>query len=156
MRCIRQFGIILLISLAGELLGMVLPLPVPASIYGLVLLFLALQLRLRPLEEVRDAAHIDYDTYYKRLITPDVRQPFTEGLPDEAFHRQKASCAGTAPRKCARTDAGSFCASFPVAPKGRGNGTVLFLPCFCTAEAPGRLAGCFWHPRRDSNSLPRA
>ena len=57
MHYIRQFGIILLISLVGELLGMVIPLPVPASIYGLVLLFLALQLRLLPLEEVRDAAH---------------------------------------------------------------------------------------------------
>ena len=53
MHYIRQFGIILLISLVGELLGMVIPLPVPASIYGLVLLFLALQLRLLRLRHGR-------------------------------------------------------------------------------------------------------
>ena len=27
-----------------------------------------------------------------------------------------------------------FCASFPVAPKGRGNGTFYFLLCFCIAK----------------------
>ena len=37
----------------------------------------------------------------------------------------KTSCVSTAPRKCANAGAGSFCASFPVAPQGRGNGTFL-------------------------------
>lgn len=37
-----QFLIILLISLAGELLHFLIPLPIPASIYGLVLMLIAL------------------------------------------------------------------------------------------------------------------
>ena len=40
MRYVKQFGIILLISFLGEVLHALLPLPVPASIYGIVLLFL--------------------------------------------------------------------------------------------------------------------
>ncbi len=42
MKYIKQFLIILLFTFAGELLQAVIPLPVPAAIYGLVLLFLAL------------------------------------------------------------------------------------------------------------------
>ena len=42
MKYFRQFFIILAISFVGEILHMVLPLPVPASIYGLVLMLLAL------------------------------------------------------------------------------------------------------------------
>ena len=54
MKYVKQFGIILLISFAGEALNY--PLPVPASIYGLVLMFLCLQLRVFRLEDVRDTA----------------------------------------------------------------------------------------------------
>ena len=56
MKYVKQFGIILLISFAGEALNYLLPLPVPASIYGLVLMFLCLQLRVFRLEDVRDTA----------------------------------------------------------------------------------------------------
>lgn len=42
MKLVREFGIILLISFAGELLNMLLPLPVPASIYGLVIMLVCL------------------------------------------------------------------------------------------------------------------
>ena len=44
MKYLRQFLIILLFSFLGEGLKALLPLPVPASIYGLVLLFAALEL----------------------------------------------------------------------------------------------------------------
>ena len=47
--------IILLFSFLGELLKYVLPFPVPASIYGLVLLFIALEKRILPLAAVKDA-----------------------------------------------------------------------------------------------------
>ena len=40
MKYVKEFGIILIVSLVGELLNYFLPLPVPASIYGIVLLFL--------------------------------------------------------------------------------------------------------------------
>lgn len=42
MKYIIQFEIILAISLIGELLNRVIPLPVPASIYGMIILFTAL------------------------------------------------------------------------------------------------------------------
>ena len=42
MKYIIQFEIILAISLAGELLNRLIPLPVPASIYGMAILFTAL------------------------------------------------------------------------------------------------------------------
>ena len=42
MKYLKQFGIILAISFAGEVLNKVLPLPIPASIYGLVILFVLL------------------------------------------------------------------------------------------------------------------
>lgn len=52
MRYIRQFLIILVVSFLGEVLYALLPLPVPASIYGLVLMFAALCLRIIPLDAV--------------------------------------------------------------------------------------------------------
>ena len=45
MKYVRQFLIILVISFIGELLRYYIPLKIPASIYGLVLLFAALELR---------------------------------------------------------------------------------------------------------------
>lgn len=55
MKYIRQFAIIITISFLGEALHAVLPLPIPASIYGLVLMLAALCLHILPLESVRDA-----------------------------------------------------------------------------------------------------
>ena len=42
MKYLRQFAIILFISLLGELLCILIPLPIPASVYGLVLMLVAL------------------------------------------------------------------------------------------------------------------
>ncbi|MDO4174195.1 MAG: CidA/LrgA family protein [Eubacteriales bacterium] len=42
MKLLRQFGIILLITFLGEVLKALLPLPIPASIYGMMLLLAAL------------------------------------------------------------------------------------------------------------------
>lgn len=61
MKYIRQFGIIILISLMGELLKWLLPLPIPASIYGLVLMLLALGLHIIPLDAVKDAGRFLID-----------------------------------------------------------------------------------------------
>ena len=55
MNYIRRLSIILCISFAGELLNRVIPLPVPAGVYGLVILFLCLLTRLIPLSAVREA-----------------------------------------------------------------------------------------------------
>lgn len=56
MRYIKQFGIILLISFIGEILHALIPLPIPASIYGIVMLFAALELKLIPLSSVKEAS----------------------------------------------------------------------------------------------------
>lgn len=54
MKYIKQFILILAISFAGELMKYLLPLPVPASIYGMVLMFLALLTGVIKLEHVRE------------------------------------------------------------------------------------------------------
>ena len=54
MKYIRQFGIILTVSFLGELLYAVIPLPIPASIYGLVLMLAALITGIIPLNKVRE------------------------------------------------------------------------------------------------------
>lgn len=54
MKYIIQFEIILAISLVGELLNRVIPLPIPASIYGMVILFVALCTGIIKLQMVRE------------------------------------------------------------------------------------------------------
>ena len=44
MKYVVQFGIIAAVSFAGELLSLLVPLPVPGSVYGLVLMLLSLTL----------------------------------------------------------------------------------------------------------------
>lgn len=56
MKYLKQLLIILFFSFAGELLHYVIPLQIPASIYGLLLLFAALLLGIVKLPQVRDAA----------------------------------------------------------------------------------------------------
>lgn len=51
---IFQFARILAFCFLGEILHHVLPLPVPASVYGLVLLLLALNFQLIKLEDVKE------------------------------------------------------------------------------------------------------
>lgn len=52
MKFVRQFMLILWISLLGEVLHALVPLPIPASIYGMVLMFAALETGIVPLEKV--------------------------------------------------------------------------------------------------------
>ena len=51
---LKQFVIILLISFLGEILHYLTPLPVPASIYGILLMLLCLHFRVFAAEEVRE------------------------------------------------------------------------------------------------------
>ena len=55
MKYIKQFLVIIAISLVGELLHYLLPLPVPASIYGMVIMFAGLMTGLIKLDAVKDA-----------------------------------------------------------------------------------------------------
>lgn len=55
MKFLKQFGIILLISFMGEAIRYFVPLPIPASIYGLVIMFIALKTHILKLEAVNSA-----------------------------------------------------------------------------------------------------
>lgn len=54
MKYLKQFTLILAYSCIGELLHTILPLPIPASIYGIALLFLSLEFKIIKLEKVKD------------------------------------------------------------------------------------------------------
>ena len=54
MKYVKQFMMIMLFTFLGEVLREVLPLPVPASIYGLVLMFVALLTGVLKVEKVRE------------------------------------------------------------------------------------------------------
>lgn len=56
MKYLKQFSIILIISLIGEMIHLFIPLPVPASIYGLLLLLAGLKTKLIPLDSVRETS----------------------------------------------------------------------------------------------------
>lgn len=58
MKYLRQFLLILLISFIGELLHEVLPLPVPASVYGFAILFIGLLSGFIKLEHVKDTGKL--------------------------------------------------------------------------------------------------
>ncbi len=54
MKYIKQFGILLLLAFTGEILHHIIPLMIPASIYGILLLFLCLECRILKLEDVKE------------------------------------------------------------------------------------------------------
>ncbi|MDO5409449.1 MAG: CidA/LrgA family protein [Lachnospiraceae bacterium] len=56
MRIFKQIMIIGAVTFLGEMCNLVLPLPVPASVYGMVFLFLALQTGVIKLSQVEDTA----------------------------------------------------------------------------------------------------
>jgi putative effector of murein hydrolase LrgA (UPF0299 family) len=66
MKYLKQFLIILVISLIGELLNKLLPLPVPASIYGMVILFIGLLsgvIKLSSVKERKRVCDITWSSY---------------------------------------------------------------------------------------------
>lgn len=56
MKLLYQFGIILGMSFLGEVLYALIPLPIPASIYGLVLMLVCLGTKVIKLSQVKIAA----------------------------------------------------------------------------------------------------
>ena len=56
MKYLKQFGIILILSFAGELLNLLIPLPIPASIWGFAMMFVCLQTGFLKLDYVKDTA----------------------------------------------------------------------------------------------------
>lgn len=56
MKYVKQFMIILFLSFLGELLKYIIPLSIPASIYGMVLLFLALELKILKVSDIKETS----------------------------------------------------------------------------------------------------
>lgn len=54
MKYLKQICLIILFSCLGEVCRAVIPYPIPASIYGMVLMFAALALKIVKLEDVKD------------------------------------------------------------------------------------------------------
>ncbi|MDD7388892.1 MAG: CidA/LrgA family protein [Lachnospiraceae bacterium] len=56
MKILKQIMVIGSVTFAGELCSMMLPLPVPASVYGMLLMFLCLQSGVIKLSQIEDTA----------------------------------------------------------------------------------------------------
>lgn len=56
MKYVLQFLIIIAFSFLGELLHFLLPLPIPASIYGIILLFVALEMKWIKVKHIREVS----------------------------------------------------------------------------------------------------
>ena len=56
MKYVKQFAVIAAVSFVGELLNKILPFPVPASVYGLVLMVLLLLTKVVKLEMIEDVS----------------------------------------------------------------------------------------------------
>ncbi len=72
MKYIRQLAIILTISFIAELMEQLIPIPVAASIYGLLLMLLGLITKIIPLEKVEGAADFLVEIMPIMFIPPTV------------------------------------------------------------------------------------
>lgn len=86
MKYIRQIAIIMLIAFIGEVLNHLIPLPIPASIYGIVIMLLLLTTGLLKVESVKETSAFLIEIMTITFI------PATAGLMD-SFHLLSGSLA---------------------------------------------------------------
>ncbi len=72
MRFLKQFAIIIAISFLGEVMNRFIPLPIPASIYGLLLMFLALFFKIFPVSAVKETSAFLLEIMPLMFIAPAV------------------------------------------------------------------------------------
>lgn len=72
MKHIKQLTIILVVSLLAELMEYLIPLPVAASVYGLVLMLIGLMTHIIPLEKVEGVADFLVENMAIVFIPPTV------------------------------------------------------------------------------------
>jgi len=72
MRFLKQFAIIVSISFIGEVLNHLIPLPIPASIYGLVLMFIALRFKIFPVSAVKETSSFFIQIMPVLFVAPTV------------------------------------------------------------------------------------
>lgn len=68
MKLLYQFGVILAVTFVGELLYALLPLPIPASIYGLIVMLICLGTKVVKLSQVKIAADFLIDIMLPMFI----------------------------------------------------------------------------------------
>ena len=102
MKYVRQFAVILTVSFMGEVLKSLIPLQIPASIYGLVLMLAALCLHIIPLEGCGEIFSRDYaaDVYsggcwVDRGLGQDQSDPDPVDHCDGCFHHSGHGCLRT-------------------------------------------------------------
>ncbi len=57
MKLLKQFAIIMGISFSAEIIRGIIPIPIPAGIYGMMILFILLQIKILRLEQVSDVGN---------------------------------------------------------------------------------------------------
>ena len=77
MKYVKQFFIILAVSFAGEFLGQQVPLPIPGSIYGLVIMFVCLLTGVIKVSDVKETSRFLLD------IMPCLFIPAAVGLMEQ-------------------------------------------------------------------------
>jgi len=72
MKYIKQLAIIFAVTAAGEILKYLLPLPVPASIYGLVIMLILLMTKTLKLDQVKETGEFLIEIMPLMFIPPSV------------------------------------------------------------------------------------
>lgn len=72
MKYLQQFCIIIMISFISELMKHIIPLPIPANIYGLILMFLVLFTGLIKVEQVKEVSDFLIELMPIMFIPPAV------------------------------------------------------------------------------------
>ncbi len=72
MKYLKQLTIIILISFISEIMGYYIPLPVPASVYGLVLMFILLCTKIIKLSDVENVADFFLQIMPFMFVAPTV------------------------------------------------------------------------------------
>ena len=65
----KQFTIIIMFSFIGEVLRALVPFPIPAGIYGILLLFLALERKILKIEDIEEVSSFLWECYGERFYT---------------------------------------------------------------------------------------
>ena len=93
MKYLKQFGIIAGASFAGELLYAILPFPIPASVYGLVLMMILLMTHVVKLEMVEDTADFFISIMALFFIPSSVGVMTTVGIIGDSMIQLLIVCA---------------------------------------------------------------
>lgn len=79
MRYALQLLIIICFSFIGEVLHMILPLPLPSAIYGIILLFIALETKILKVQHIREVSTTLIKAMPVMFVPPAVRLMDTWG-----------------------------------------------------------------------------